>query len=68
MDAVDTLVLTLLAAADICLMVYLRRRRSRRLRVERMYRSLTMAVRRQLAVDSKRALIRRRPAVLTGAF
>ena len=48
MDAIDGVVLSLLAVADIFLIAYLRRRRSRAIRVQRMYRSLRQAVRREL--------------------
>jgi hypothetical protein len=49
MDGVDAIVLALLALADIALITYLRRRRARRLRVERMYYRMALAVRRDLA-------------------
>jgi hypothetical protein len=50
MNAVDAMVFALLALADITLMVHLRRRRARTLRVKKMYHTLTLAVRRELAV------------------
>ena len=52
MNAVDGMVLALLALADITLIVHLRRRRARTMRVNRMYRSLTLAVRRELAATA----------------
>lgn len=52
MDAVDALVFALLAIADIALLVYLRRRRARILRDERMCRTLTLAIRRSAAATS----------------
>jgi len=55
MNAVDAMVLTLLALADITLLVHLRRRRARMLRVKRMYHSLTLSVRRELAVAAPTA-------------
>ena len=48
MDAIDALILTLLAVADIALMVHLRRSRSRRVREDRMMRSLQTAVQRHV--------------------
>jgi len=50
MNAVDAMVFALLALADIILIIHLRRRRARMLRLQRMYHSLTLAVRRELAV------------------
>lgn len=52
MDAVDVMVFVLLALADICLIVHLRRRRARLLRVRHMYRTLALAVRRELAEEA----------------
>jgi hypothetical protein len=46
MNVVDTFVLALLALADMALMVHLRRTRGRRLRDERMLRSLRLALQR----------------------
>jgi hypothetical protein len=51
MDAVDVMVFALLALADICLIIHLRRRRARILRVRRMYHTLALAVRRELAEE-----------------
>ncbi|MBZ5620175.1 MAG: hypothetical protein LAQ69_15830 [Acidobacteriia bacterium] len=45
----DALVVALLVLADVVLMVYLRRRRGRRLREERAMRSLQFAIRREAA-------------------
>ena len=60
----DILVLTLLAAADLCLIVYLRRRRARFLRMDRMTRSLQLHLRRQLSpeglLEARRARFLRR--------
>jgi len=44
----DVLVLLLLAFADICLIVNLRRRRARYMRMDRMTRSLELHIRAQL--------------------
>jgi hypothetical protein len=52
MNAVDAMVLALLALADITLIIHLRRRRARKMRVEHMYHTLTLAVRRELAVGT----------------
>lgn len=49
MNAVDTLVLALIAMADLALIAYLRQRRARALKQRRMDRCLTWAVRRELA-------------------
>jgi hypothetical protein len=49
MNAVDTLVLALIAMADLALIAYLRQRRARALQLRRMDRCLTWAVRRELA-------------------
>jgi hypothetical protein len=48
---VDALVLALLAVGDLLILVEIRRWRSRRLRVQRMYRSLSFAVRREIAAQ-----------------
>ncbi len=48
MGAADMLLFTLLALADICLLIHLRRRRARRLRSERMMRSLRAAIQREV--------------------
>ena len=45
MNAVDVMVLFLMAAADICLLVHLRRRRARYIRLDRMARSLQFHLR-----------------------
>ena len=58
----DVMVLMLLAAADICLMVHLRRRRARYIRMERMSRSLQLHLRSNLAPES--VVTPRRPRVL----
>jgi len=48
----DAMVMLLLALADLCLLVHLRRRRSRRLRMERVARSLQVFLRREPASNS----------------
>jgi hypothetical protein len=45
MDWVDLMLLVTLASADLLLLVYLRQRRRRRLRVDRMRHSLVLAIR-----------------------
>lgn len=52
MDVVDALVLLVLAVADIWLIVHLRQRRARKLRMERMTRSLELYVRGKVSPDS----------------
>jgi hypothetical protein len=47
MNVVDAIVLALLAVADVALMVHLRRARGRRLRAERVMRSLRLALQRE---------------------
>ena len=49
MNVVDALVFALLALADLSLIVHLRRARMKRLRIERMMRSLKLAVQRENA-------------------
>ena len=70
MNAVDAMVLALLALADITLLIHIRRRRARGLRLKRMYRALTLAVRRDLAVAAPTvpAPARRRRAAAVAAF
>jgi hypothetical protein len=48
MGAADVILLLLLAMADVCLVVTLHRRRAQRLRSERMMRSLSAAIRREI--------------------
>jgi hypothetical protein len=48
MDFADALVLFLLAFADLCLIVHLRRRRARYMRMDRMSRSLELHIRGEL--------------------
>ena len=62
MNLADVLVLMMLAAADICLMVHLRRRRARYIRMDRMTRSLQLHIRSELTPGSTTAT--RRPRVL----
>jgi hypothetical protein len=61
MDAVDAMVFALLALADITLLIHLRLRRARALRVKRMYHTLTLAVRRELAGDAPESRAPARP-------
>ena len=62
MDAVDALVLALLALADLALIAHLRRLRLRRLQVRRMMRGLKVAIQSEIfaaaAVPRKRHLLR----------
>jgi hypothetical protein len=60
MDFADIMVLVLWAAADICLIAHLRRRRARYMRMDRMTRSLELHIRRELAPESIMAPQRRR--------
>jgi hypothetical protein len=62
MNLADVLLLTMLAAADICLMVHLRRRRARYLRMDRMNRCLQLHIRSE--VTSGSVVVSRRPRVL----
>jgi hypothetical protein len=60
----DIMVLALLAFADICLIVHLRRRRARYIRMDRMTRSLQLHIRSELAphavvVPRRRGLLQR---------
>jgi hypothetical protein len=52
MNAVDVIVLVLLALADVCLIVHLRRRRARYIRMDRMTRSLQLHIRSRLSPES----------------
>ncbi|HUI53459.1 MAG TPA: hypothetical protein VLY04_00715 [Bryobacteraceae bacterium] len=49
MDGLDVLVLSMVALADICLLMYLRRLRSRHLRTKRVISSLRLYLRREIA-------------------
>jgi len=60
MNFADVLALTLLAAADICLIVYLRRRRARCMLMDRMTRSLQLHIRRETTPEAVKAQRRRR--------
>ena len=51
MNVADVLVLILMASADICLLVYLRRKRARCIRLDRMTRSLRLHIRSTAAAD-----------------
>jgi len=59
---VDLMVLVLLALADVCLIAYLRRRRARCMRLDRMTRSLQLHIRGELAPES--VVAPRRPRLL----
>jgi hypothetical protein len=52
MNVADAIVLMLLAIGDIFLMVHLRQRRTRRIRAERMVRSLQLHLRSELSPNS----------------
>jgi len=52
MNFADVMVLVLLAAADICLIVNLRRRRARYIRMDRMTRCLQLHIRSELTPES----------------
>ena len=60
MNIADVMVVLLLAFADICLLVHLRRRHSRQLRMERMTRSLQLFLRSEISPHSVVAPPRRR--------
>ena len=66
MDLADILIFVLLAAADACLMVYLRRRRARCLQLDRMTRSLQLHLRRELTPEAMAASRRQRVRQLVG--
>jgi hypothetical protein len=59
MDGVDALLFALLAAGDLVLLAYLRRRRKRRLCEERMARCLAVAVSREMRTPAPRLRARR---------
>jgi uncharacterized membrane protein len=61
MNAVDAVLLVLLSLADFSLIAYLRIRRSRKMRVKRMYRSLNLALRREVAMGSLASRTANRP-------
>jgi len=60
MNVADVLVLILMAGADICLLVYLRRKRARCIRIDRMTRSLALHIRSEIASDEVVSPRRRR--------
>jgi len=60
MNVSDVMVLILLAAADVCLLIHLRRRRARYLRIDRMTRSLQLHIRSELTPEDLVAPRRRR--------
>ena len=66
MNAIDVTVLALLAAADVCLIAFLRRRRARYLRMDRMARSLELHIRRELSSEVLLARPRRQLQGRTG--
>lgn len=51
MGAVDFILLTLMALADTAVLIHLHRRRARRLRSERMMRSLRAAIEREIGTE-----------------
>jgi hypothetical protein len=61
MNVADLMVLLLLAVADIGLIVHLRRRRARRIRADRMMRSLQLHIRSVLVPEAVVAPPGRRP-------
>jgi len=60
MNVADVLVVFLMVCADICLLVYLRRRRAHCIRMDRMTRSLQLHIRSEIAPDDVVAPRRRR--------
>jgi len=58
MDHVDALLFLLLAMGDMVLLAYLRKRRARRIRMERMAKALAEAVRRELLYPVRRRVVR----------
>ena len=60
MNIVDVSVLMLMAAADICLIIHLRRRRARYIRMDRMTRSLQLHIRSQITAAEGMVAPRRR--------
>jgi hypothetical protein len=60
MNTADILILLLLGAADICLMVHLRRRRARHLRMARMNRCLELHIRTEVETGAVVVPYRRR--------
>ena len=62
MNVSDLIVLALLAAADICLIAHLRRRRARYIRMDRMTRCLQLHIREEIA--SENVVVPRRFRVL----
>jgi hypothetical protein len=60
MNVADVLVLIVMACADVCLLVYLRRRRAHCIRMDRMTRSLQLHIRSEVAPDDVVAPRRRR--------
>ena len=49
MNYADVMVMTLMVAADVCLLAYLRRRRARCIRFDRMTRSLQLHIRSEIS-------------------
>ena len=60
MNIADVMVLLLLAFADLCLIVHLRRRRARYLRMDRIMRSLQLHIRSELTANPAGAPAKRR--------
>ena len=52
MGAADIMLLLVLAIADFCLMVHFRRRRARRMRMQRIMRSLRRAIQREVGTPA----------------
>ena len=63
MNYVDVVVLVLMALADVCLLVHLRRRRARYIRIDRMSRCLQLHIRSEIASGPVVVAQRRRPVV-----
>jgi len=61
MDQWDALLLAILAAADLVALLYVRRRRARRKRMERMSQLLAEAVRREAQTPVRRRILRAAP-------
>jgi hypothetical protein len=59
MDLADALIFFILAMANLCLIVYLRLRRSRSLRAQHIMRSLELYIRREIAPAPDAELARR---------
>ena len=62
MGAADTMLIALLALADLCLMIHLRRRRQRVVKVERMMKALRRHI--QTQVETEVTPLRQTPALV----